>query len=137
MTTQEKKIEIDEGNPKFKTTKTPEKSQNFLDQENMKPMAQDQIKKTDKEYFHILKDNEDIDTIVKVIMGQNGNDFTCKVCDRTKPQRTHMVWHIETHIGGTSYECHICKKASRTRGNLMKHVYKSHGKEFIKGMINL
>ena len=135
--TLEHSLNIGEANNDVKTTKMG-KTQNILFQDlNVKLMNQSQSpkKKTDQKYCHILKDNEDIDSIIQSIMGKNESGFTCKVCDRIKPNGTHMVWHIESHIGGTSYECHICKQASRTRGNLVKHVYKIHGKEFITGVV--
>ena len=47
--------------------------------------------------------------------------FSCKVCSKTAKDKTHMKYHVETHMKGLSYPCITCGKDFRSRNALSCH----------------
>ena len=82
---------------------------------------------SEQKYFYTIQPGDDIDSIVALMIEKKDAAFSCKVCNVIKYVPSHMEDHVETHIGGTSYVCSVCKKQRRTRVSLKLHMYKAHG----------
>jgi len=52
--------------------------------------------------------------------------YSCKVCSKTVPKKTHMKFHVETHMEGLSFPCNTCGKEFRTRHLLKNHYSRFH-----------
>jgi len=72
-----------------------------------------------------LIDSSDFSEIDKKLyenMERNSDGtFSCKVCSKTAKDKTHMKYHVETHMEGLSYPCINCGKDFRSRNALSCH----------------
>ena len=68
--------------------------------------------------FNLKSDEKFNELVVK----ENGL-YHCTVCQTTFKDKAMMRRHIETHIPGLSYDCHLCGKNFRSRNSLNSHVY--------------
>merc|ERR1712133_217102 len=47
--------------------------------------------------------------------------YSCKMCSKNTVAKTHMKFHVETHISGLSFPCETCGKEFRLSDTLRKH----------------
>ena len=52
--------------------------------------------------------------------------WTCKLCGKRATNKTNIRRHAETHIGGMSYNCHLCSKSFPAKHPLQKHISNIH-----------
>ena len=60
-----------------------------------------------------------------------GPAFKCNVCDKITKERGGMTAHVETHIEGISYTCHLCGAVTRTSNAHRAHKSRYHKKSQI------
>ena len=53
---------------------------------------------------------------------KNEDVWKCKICGKTANHNSNIRAHVEQHIEGMSYACHICSKTFTIRPGLNKHV---------------
>ena len=54
------------------------------------------------------------------------NSFTCNTCRKSTRKISHIKEHVEGHIEGLSFTCHICGTELGSSGGLRKHKAKIH-----------
>ena len=69
--------------------------------------------------------NELDKTVDELFESQNGV-FHCKVCGKIISKKQNMQKHVEIHIEGLSFDCHLCSKAFRSRHSLQMHKSRTH-----------
>ena len=52
--------------------------------------------------------------------------YSCKVCNKSLPKKTHMKFHVETHMEGLTFPCNICGREFRLRESLKTHRNRNH-----------
>jgi len=52
--------------------------------------------------------------------------YSCKMCPKTMKVKTHMKFHVETHIGGLAFPCDTCGKEFRLRETRRSHQRTHH-----------
>ena len=53
----------------------------------------------------------------------------CTICGKVntgKCRKAHLENHIETHLEGLSFPCHLCGKTFRSKNAFNVHVHRSH-----------
>ena len=74
-------------------------------------------------------DNFDIDQKLYENMERNSDaTYSCKLCSKTARDKTHMKYHVETHMDGLSFPCNACGKEFRSRNACNTHVYQKRCK---------
>ena len=68
--------------------------------------------------FHSKSDEKFNELVVK----ENGL-YHCTECQKTFKDKAMMRRHIETHMTGLSYDCHLCGQHFRSRNSLNSHIY--------------
>ena len=58
-----------------------------------------------------------------------GSDWQCKVCQKTA-KKGSIKRHVEVHIEGVSYPCHVCGRSFRSKTCLRQHQLTRHFKIF-------
>ena len=58
----------------------------------------------------------------ELVVKENGL-YHCTVCQKTFGHKTKMRLHVETHMTGLSYDCHLCGQHFRSRNSLNSHIY--------------
>ena len=53
-----------------------------------------------------------------------GGLWTCKVCNFSSKDRSHLREHVEKHIEGVEYPCNLCGKILRSSKSLRSHYHK-------------
>jgi hypothetical protein len=56
---------------------------------------------------------ENINAMIDSLVREEAGRFKCSVCGKTSKTRPHLREHIEIHIDGAEYPCHICGKVNR------------------------
>ena len=75
----------------------------------------------------VLSTNLEFNLQIEQMMEKNEGLWQCKVCGKTyNKYKRDIARHVETHIEGITYPCHICKKIFSTRHNVRQHIYKIH-----------
>ena len=54
----------------------------------------------------------------ELVVKENGL-YQCTVCQKTFGHKTKMRLHVETHMSGLSYDCHLCGQQFRSRNSLI------------------
>ena len=54
--------------------------------------------------------------------------YSCKLCSKTAKDKTHMKYHVETHMDGLSFPCNTCGKDFRSRNAFSSHISKKRCK---------
>ena len=57
---------------------------------------------------------------------KNEDNFECKSCGKTARKKGDIRRHVEIHIEGLSFECHICENTFRSRNILKHHLFRNH-----------
>ena len=71
---------------------------------------------------------EEIEVKIKQLYQQVDGVWRCLACDYTTSKSGFQIRrHIETHLDGLSYSCHICNKEFRS-----KHSFDEHNRKFHK-----
>lgn len=55
--------------------------------------------------------------------------FTCKTCNRSFIEKSHMVRHERIHLVEKPFKCDDCSYASSRRDKLKEHIQKHHGSQ--------
>merc|ERR1712179_439905 len=55
------------------------------------------------------EENNDLDLQILEMIEKSDGMWKCKVCGKTKVDKSHIREHAESHIEGMSHLCHICK----------------------------
>ena len=65
-------------------------------------------------------------------VGESKTTFRCKVCKKTKPDRSGLIQHIESaHFPGTFvHTCKFCDKAVKTKSALNSHLHSCKNRFF-------
>ena len=101
---------------KPKTKIKPKKEKQETSIENIIPINQENAEIRDLESLNVY------DQSLYENMEQNSEGmYVCKLCDKTIKMKTHMKYHIETHIVGLTFQCHICEKNFKSRNSLNVH----------------
>ena len=68
-----------------------------------------------------------INSMMERITDYNGeNKWKCTVCEKIIKFQRDMGCHIETHIEGVSYPCHLCGSVKRSSNALCIHIQENH-----------
>ena len=86
------------------------------------PAKKDNTKRT----IHTVKDLKIVDKKLEEFYERIEKVFTCKLCNKTAPQKTNMVYHIETHMEGLFFQCEMCDKTTKTRQAMRRHYNVHH-----------
>jgi len=74
-------------------------------------------------------DNTDVgeleEHLSSLIERVNGT-WTCKMCGKTRRDKTDIKRHAETHIEGASHPCNTCGKTFRCSSTLRRHLSTNH-----------
>ena len=79
-----------------------------------------------------VTDINELDRRVEDLIEEEDGVMKCKVCGKTSSASTtfHMKYnlkkHVETHIEGLSFDCHLCNKTFRSRESLRVHKHIKH-----------
>ena len=92
------------GKPKYKKLEKVKSDANTVMQLNTLIDSSD-FSEIDQKLYENMKRNSD-------------GTFSCKVCSKTAKDKTHMKYHVETHMKGLSYPCITCGKDFRSRNAL-------------------
>ena len=113
----EKKNEMnDEAKKKTKSKVRPKKVKEETSIDTIVPINQENTALSDLESLNVF------DQSLFENMEQNSEGlYVCKLCDKTIKMKTHMKYHIETHIVGLTFQCHICEKNFKSRNSLNVH----------------
>ena len=74
--------------------------------------------------------NSELDLQVDGLIEKKEGLWTCKVCGKRATRKEHAKSHVETHLMGVSYACHICSTTTSTRQNLRNHISRTHSELF-------
>ena len=66
---------------------------------------------------------ENIDALAE----HGGDGWKCKRCGKQDKNRSWIRRHIESHIEGFTFPCHLCEKTFSRRYQLKTHVGAAHG----------
>ena len=68
-----------------------------------------------------------INSMMERFTDYNGeNKWKCTVCEKVIKAQRDMGRHIETHIEGVSYPCHLCGAVKRSSNALRIHIQENH-----------
>jgi len=74
--------------------------------------------------------NKELDRIIEESMDpiylDNETLWKCKICQETRPHKSHMKNHVETHVEGITHFCHDCSKKYKTRQSLKMYIHTNH-----------
>ena len=62
---------------------------------------------------------------VDEILIKDGDNWVCKVCNKSSTRNSDMRKHAELHIEGLSFPC-VCGDTFRSRKQLINHKYRKH-----------
>ena len=68
---------------------------------------------------------EEAKRAVDEILIKDGDNWVCKVCNKSSTRNSDMRKHAELHIEGLSFPC-LCGDTFRSRKQLINHKYKKH-----------
>ena len=113
----EKKIEIDVAKKKTRAPKLPKKEKEEPNTDLILPTNSQNTASSDLENVNVFDQN-----LYENMVEQNSEGmYVCKLCDKMMKWKTHMKYHIETHIVGLTFQCQICAKNFKSRNSLNVH----------------
>ena len=69
---------------------------------------------------------EEAKRAVDDILMKDGNNWVCKVCNKSSKENNNMRKHAEVHIEGLSFPCQLCGHTFRSRKVLSYHKLSKH-----------
>ena len=90
----------------------------------MKINIQDRSVKIFNESFeasNLEVENKFLELVVK-----ENDTYRCTVCEKTSNSKFNIKRHLEIHLSGLSYDCHICGKNLRSSNALQLHKSRTH-----------
>ena len=70
---------------------------------------------------------------VEDLMVEENGLWKCKVCKRTKQNKSSLRSHAEYHVTGLSFPCNICNEIFTTRSRLASHKHSTHNQKKKRG----
>ena len=70
--------------------------------------------------------SEEIQQKIKELFTKTDGEWTCMACAYTSTSRSNVRKHVEKHVDGLSYSCHLCHKEFRSVNSLNCHRKKVH-----------
>ena len=70
--------------------------------------------------------NSEIDSKFDELVLRENNTWRCTVCEKTSNSKFNIKRHLEIHLSGLSYDCHICGKNLRSSNALQLHKSRMH-----------
>ena len=70
--------------------------------------------------------NSEIDSKFDELVLRENNTWRCTVCEKTSNSKFNIKRHLEIHLSGLSYDCHICGKNLRSSNALQLHKSRTH-----------
>ena len=70
--------------------------------------------------------NSEIDSKFEELVVKENNTWRCTVCEKTSNARFNIKRHLEIHLSGLSYDCHLCGKNFRSSNSLNFHKSTKH-----------
>ena len=64
-----------------------------------------------------------------IVKDPQSRKYICNVCQKISGDKTHAIYHAETHFENLTYKCHFCEKISKTRNGLRQHLNTNHKNE--------
>ena len=58
---------------------------------------------------------------IESLIEKHTEGYSCKSCDYTSKKVGHMKEHVERHIDGLEYPCHLCNKIFRSSNSFRGH----------------
>ena len=111
---------------KKETQRNETEFQRYANLEDNYPMAVVNVKEkslANQNYSSINPMNaESEEKFNELVVKENGL-YHCTVCQKTFGHKTKMRLHVETHMSGLSYDCHLCGQHFRSRNSLNSHAY--------------
>ena len=87
-------------------------------------------KKSDKTISVVSQEGtnvyEEAKRAVDDILMKDGNNWVCKVCNKSSKENNNMRKHAEVHIEGLSFPCQLCGQTFRSRKVLSYHKLSKH-----------
>ena len=68
-----------------------------------------------------LQSIEKLDMYIEQQIAKTEEGPTCKICNKSSRNKTHIREHIEVHIDGLTFDCNICGSTKSTRKALRMH----------------
>ena len=65
--------------------------------------------------------NSEVDEKFQELIVREGNVLRCTMCERTMTHKGSMKRHLETHLTGLNYSCHLCDETFRSSMSLSNH----------------
>ena len=69
---------------------------------------------------------EEAKRAVDDILLKDGNNWVCKVCNKSSKENNNMRKHAEVHIEGLSFPCQQCGDTFRSKRALVSHKKSKH-----------
>ena len=71
-------------------------------------------------------DITNLDAQIEEMMFKENGLWHCKMCDKSKPRKSNIISHVETHHMNNSIPCKFCEAIARNRPALAMHVRTKH-----------
>ena len=71
-------------------------------------------------------DQNEVKQKIKDLMMKKDDNFQCTVCGKMAKEYSNLRRHVEVHIEGLSYECHLCNNTFNKMHTLAKHKSLNH-----------
>jgi len=68
----------------------------------------------------------ELDAKIMEMMEKDNKMWHCKICSLSRPKKSHMQVHIESHHLDFAHPCNFCEHVTKTRSSLFQHVKKFH-----------
>ena len=94
-----------------------------------KAFNQPKMRPVQKVSFNGNMDLKELEQKIQEMTETDGDKCICRLCGKVTTGRNRkqdLANHIETHINGLSFSCHLCDNTYRSRNSLKKHMHHVH-----------